>query len=238
ERDHIAFLVGEERERNDQALVALAARDCPLDESLAKQIEDPIVAGAGEVHPRINAEEGCGRFTFDLLGTQGALAEDRRKVGKSHVEAATLSGVAGAGKPREVNGGGAASRGGAGCLPAGISDARAVRGCGATDPGGRGPAVSGSTAADRRCDNPREGGGRIGGAAASRGSKSRAASCRRTPGTPYYAVTSCIRATGLRWVCASRVDAWWNSVCGRGGFSGSAAPSRPPRASCVNEPDT
>src|SRR5690606_11848916 len=161
ERDHIAFLVGEERERNDQALVALAARDCPLDESLAKQIEDPIVAGAGEVHPRINAEEGCGRFTFDLLGTQGALAEDRRKVGKSHVEAATLCGVAGAGKPREVNGGGAASRGGAGCLPAGISDARAVRGCGATDPGGRGSAFSGSTAADRRCDNPREGGGRI-----------------------------------------------------------------------------
>ena len=41
--DDVDGLVGKEGERNDEALVALAASDGALDQALAVEIEDPVV---------------------------------------------------------------------------------------------------------------------------------------------------------------------------------------------------
>ena len=65
-RDDVGGLVGEEGERNDEALVALATGDRALDQALAKEVEDAVVAGAGDVHPRVDAEHGGGRVSGEL----------------------------------------------------------------------------------------------------------------------------------------------------------------------------
>ena len=65
-RDDVGGLVGEEGERNDEALVALAAGDRALDQALAKEVEDAVVAGAGDVHPSVDAEHGGGRVSGEL----------------------------------------------------------------------------------------------------------------------------------------------------------------------------
>ena len=61
ETDDVIRLVGEEGERDDETFVALAAGDGALEQALAEEIEDPIIAGACELHPRVDAEESVVR---------------------------------------------------------------------------------------------------------------------------------------------------------------------------------
>ncbi|CAM2899041.1 hypothetical protein RAHE111665_06010 [Rariglobus hedericola] len=83
ERDRVDGFVGEQDQGDDHGLVALTAGDGALDQALAKEVEDAVVAGAGEVHPRIDTQEGGGRI--ELGGVEVALGEDGRRCGKGHV---------------------------------------------------------------------------------------------------------------------------------------------------------
>lgn len=57
-RNHINGLVQQESQRHGQAFIALSARHCSLDQALTEKLEDALVHGAGELHPRIALEEG------------------------------------------------------------------------------------------------------------------------------------------------------------------------------------
>ena len=80
----IGGFVGEEGEGNDESLVALAAGDGALDEALTEEIEDAVVAGAGDVHPGVNAEEGGHRIAGELGGREFAGSEVRGRRRKRH----------------------------------------------------------------------------------------------------------------------------------------------------------
>ena len=64
EGNDVDRLVRQQRERDDQALVALAAGDGALDQSLSVEFEDPVIRGPAEVHPRINSQQRLGRRGF------------------------------------------------------------------------------------------------------------------------------------------------------------------------------
>src|SRR5690606_12184505 len=83
EGDDVVRLVGEQRERNDEALVALAAGDGSADQALTKQFEDAIVRGAREMHPGVGAEKGVGGVLLELARVQLA-HEERRRSRKGH----------------------------------------------------------------------------------------------------------------------------------------------------------
>src|SRR5690606_30844429 len=84
ERNRVDGFVGEENEGNDECLVALAAGDGALDQALAEEVEDAVVAGAGEVHPRVETQEGVGRGGVELGDVEITLGENGGRSGKSH----------------------------------------------------------------------------------------------------------------------------------------------------------
>ena len=83
EGDDVARFVGEKREGDDEALVALAAGDGALDQALTKEVEDAIVGRATVEHPRIEPQQGVVRA--ELGGREVALSEDGRSGWKCHV---------------------------------------------------------------------------------------------------------------------------------------------------------
>src|SRR5690606_21131713 len=90
EADDVDGFIGEKRERNDEALVALAAGEGAFHQTLAKQVEVAIIAGASELHPRVEAEQGVAGRIFEFRGAEIARREDRRRSGKSHVQSLTV----------------------------------------------------------------------------------------------------------------------------------------------------
>ena len=101
EGDDVERLVGQQRQRDDERLVALAARDGAADQALAEKLEDPIVGYARQVHPGVHAEEGVGRRLIELRRTQVALGENGGRNGKSHELNAHGEGRAGRGQARD-----------------------------------------------------------------------------------------------------------------------------------------
>ena len=78
--DDIERLVRQERERDDERLVALAAGDGALDQALAEEVEDPVVGGPGELHPGVGAEQALGLAQFGRPEvTAGEQTRGRRK---------------------------------------------------------------------------------------------------------------------------------------------------------------
>ena len=57
-RDHINGLVGEQRERDDQAFAALTAGHRALDQPLTEEVKDAVVPEPGELHPGVDAQPG------------------------------------------------------------------------------------------------------------------------------------------------------------------------------------
>jgi len=71
ERDDIEGFVGQQRERHDQALVALAAGDGAAEQPLAEEIENPIIDDPRKIHPRVDPLQGSRRV---VLGVQRRLS--------------------------------------------------------------------------------------------------------------------------------------------------------------------
>ena len=57
EANHVVGFVGQQREGDDQALVALTASDGALEQTLSEELQDPIVTSPSELHPRVDAQE-------------------------------------------------------------------------------------------------------------------------------------------------------------------------------------
>ena len=82
--DDVDGLVGQQRERDDEALVALAAGDGAADEALAEELEDAVVGRAGGLHPRVGAEQGAGEVGGEVRGPQITPREDGGRFGILH----------------------------------------------------------------------------------------------------------------------------------------------------------
>ena len=83
-RDDVDRLVGEEGQRDDEGLVALAAGDGAADEALAKEIEDAVVGHPGEMHPGVDAQQGFSRGTLEVGAAQIAGRQNRGRRRKVH----------------------------------------------------------------------------------------------------------------------------------------------------------
>jgi hypothetical protein len=80
--DDVDRLVGEEGEGDDKRLVALAAGDGALDQSLAEKVEDAVIGGPGELHPGVGAQLACGLPQFSQ--PQVAAGKQIRRGRKCH----------------------------------------------------------------------------------------------------------------------------------------------------------
>jgi hypothetical protein len=74
EGDDVDGFVGEEGERDDEGLVALAAGDGALHEALAKEFQNAVVHTAREGSPGVDAEQGVGRgIGAEFVGAEVAV---------------------------------------------------------------------------------------------------------------------------------------------------------------------
>ena len=79
ERHDVVRFVSQQRQRDDQAFVALAAGDGPANQPLAKQLQDAIVRDAHEVHPGVDSKECIRGRLVELCNAQVARLKNRWK---------------------------------------------------------------------------------------------------------------------------------------------------------------
>ena len=86
EGNHVERLVGEQSQRDDQALVALAPGDGSFDEALAEKFENAIVDRAGVMHPDEDSQQRVIRAFIEFRGTQVACRQEVGRGREGHVQ--------------------------------------------------------------------------------------------------------------------------------------------------------
>ena len=84
ETDDVDGLVGQQRERNNEAFIALPTGHGAANQPLPEKVQDAVVSRACRLHPRICAKQSTGEIGIEVRGPQVAPVQNRGRFWIKH----------------------------------------------------------------------------------------------------------------------------------------------------------